>query len=101
MKWIAKKKIGHVPTQIEVIWDRGNGFFTQVAETVCPHRPGDLMEKQRNEVAAIIENAPQMLELLRNIATPKRGSDAENWSIEDAAREAEKLISKIQSTVII
>lgn len=100
MKWIARKKLGHTPTQIEVVWDRGDGFFTQVAETVCPHRPGDLIERQRNEVAAIIENAPQMLELLRDIATPKRGSDAEKWSIEHAAQAAAKLIAKIDSTVI-
>lgn len=50
--------------------------------------------------AAIIENAPQMLELLRDIATPKRGSDAEMWSIEHAAQAAAKLIAKINSTTI-
>lgn len=100
MKWIARTKRGHVPTQIEVVWDRGNGFVTQVAETVCPHRPGDLIEKQRNEVASIIQHAPQMLELLRDIATPKRGSNSEGWEISDAANEALKLIEKIESTII-
>ena len=92
--------MGYTPTQIEVVWDRGNGFFTSVAETVCPHRPGDLIEKQRNEVAAIIENAPAMLELLRNIAYPKRGSIHEKWSIEHAADAAAKLLAEIESTVI-
>ena len=100
MKWIARKKLGHTPTQIEVVWDRGNGFFTQVAETVCPHRPGDLIEKQRNEVAAIIENAPAMVELLRDIANPKRGGEAEKWSIHNAAHEAQKILEMIESTVI-
>ena len=100
MKWIARKKMGYTPTQIEVVWDRGNGFFTQVAETVCPHRPGDLIEKQRNEVAAIIENAPAMVELLRDIANPKRGSVAEKWSIHNAAHAAQEILARIESTVI-
>ncbi len=101
MKWIARKKAGYTPTQIEVVWDRGNGFFTQVAETVCPHRPGDLIEKQRNEVAAMIENAPAMAELLRDIAYPRRGSVHEKWGIAHAADAAAKLLAKIESTLIV
>lgn len=100
MKWIARRKAGYTPPQIEVVWDRGNGFFTQVAETVCPHLPGDLTEKQRNEVAAIIENAPQMLELLRDIANPKRGSLAEKWTIYTAAHAAQEIVTRIESAVI-
>jgi hypothetical protein len=100
MKWKARKKMGYMPAQIEVVWDRGNGFFTQVAETVCPHRPGDLIEKQRNEVAAMIENAPAMVELLRDIANPKRGSEAEKWSIHNAAHAAQEILARIESTVI-
>ena len=99
MKWIAQRKIGHSPAQIEVVWDRGNGFYTQVAETVCPHRPGDLPEKHRNEVAAIIANAPDMLELLRSIAYPQRGSKEEKWSIDDLAAQASKVIAKIELSV--
>lgn len=101
MKWKAKRIHGVTPPQIEVVWDRGNGFFTVVAETVCPHRPGDLVEKQRNEVAAIIENAPEMLALLQDIANPKRGSEAERWTIHNAALHAQDIIKKIESTVVV
>lgn len=101
MKWITQRKIGYSPAQIEVVWDRGNGFYTQVAETVCPHRPGDLPEKQRNEVAAIIANAPDMLELLRSIAYPQRGSKEEKWSIDDLAAQASKVIAKIEISVTV
>ncbi len=101
MKFIAQRKIGHSPAQIEVVWDRGNGFYTQVAETVCPYMPGNLPEKRRNEVAAIIAAAPDMLELLRDIAYPLRGSKEEKWSVEDIAAEASKIIAKIDLSVTV
>jgi hypothetical protein len=101
MNWKAKRILGVMPPQVEVVWDRGDGFFTVVAERVCPHIPGDMVEKERNKVAAIIENAPAMLALLQDIANPKRGSHAEKWTIHNAALHAQEIIDKIQSTVVV
>lgn len=57
----------------------------------------ELRENQGD--AALIASAPDMFEFLNDIAYPRRGSNAENWSIEDAADAAKKLLSKIQSNI--
>lgn len=57
----------------------------------------ELRENEAN--AALIAAAPEMLELLRDIAYQKRGSEHEKWGIEHAADAAAKLIAKIESIV--
>ncbi len=57
----------------------------------------ELRENEAN--AALIAAAPEMIELLRDIARPKRGSEQENWNIEQVADAAEKLLAKIESTI--
>jgi hypothetical protein len=42
------------------------------------------------------ENLEKIIEFLENIAFPKRGSSAETWDIEDASREAEKLLNDLK-----
>lgn len=57
----------------------------------------ELRENEAN--AALIAAAPEMIELLRDIAYPKPGSEQETWRIEHAADAAAKLIAKIESTI--
>lgn len=47
----------------------------------------------------LIEHANEMLELLQDIATPKRGSEQENWTIEDAACAAAAILSKLNASI--
>lgn len=57
----------------------------------------ELRENEAN--ATLIAFAPEMMELLRDIAFPRRGTDSENWSIEDAAQAAASLISRFNASI--
>ena len=98
MQFIARQKRGVTPTQVDVVWDRGNGFSTVISDSVCQTIIGDLKEPKRNEIAAMLESAPQMLEFLNDLVYPKRGSAAEQWTISGAAIEAAKILSQIEKT---
>ena len=98
MQFIARQKRGVTPTQVEVVWDRGNGFSTVISDSVCQTIIGDLKEPKRNEIAAMLESAPQMLELLRSIAMPKRGSEEEGWTVNDMALRASRILMQIEKT---
>jgi len=99
MRFVARQVRGVTPTQVEVLWDKGNGFYSIISQSVCPRAIGDLPDKQRNEIAAMLENSPAMLELLKDIAYPKRGSDSEYWTLSEVADKAQKILSQIEKTI--
>lgn len=57
-------------------------------------------ELRENEVnAALIAAAPDMFNLLKDIAYPEPGSKAEYWTIRSFERKAQEIIAKIQSNI--
>jgi len=57
----------------------------------------DLRENECN--AVLIAHAPEMWELLMDIAHPKRGSESETWGIKQVSDIVAKLLSKIESGI--
>ena len=98
MRFVARQVRGVTPTQVEVLWDKGNGFYSIISQSVCPRTIGDLPGKERNKIAAMLENSPIMLEFLNDIVYPKRGSDSERWTLSEVVNEAQKILSQIENT---
>lgn len=59
------------------------------------------LEESREVVcnAATIAYSPEMLDFLQNMAYPKRGSEQEAWTIEQAAGEAQKILKAISDII--
>ena len=97
MDWTAQRTTGQTPENIEVVWKREPHHWIVVASSVCPTFPGNMIEPYRAEIAALIEFAPKMRELLRDIASPKRGSKAEKWDIQKASEVASDLLEQMKA----
>lgn len=57
----------------------------------------ELRENEAN--AALISFAPEMMQLLQDIAFPRRGEAAENWTLEDVASAAASIISRFNASI--